>query len=794
LNNKPLQIGQDQFHNGRYFHGSIDEVRVYDGALSAEEVLNVYNETHPCASFIDHFQIDTKDQQGITCQADEIIIKACANSTCDTITPDAVDVKLLINNVEYKTVTVSGVLGTSTSYPYTTVGNAALSLDQTYKCTNTLGTTPCNVVFSDSGFIFSNIPTQISGKPSDVGFDATTLTIQAVETNDDNGACVGSFPDGGDVPINLSYSCDDGFCTEALTFSNNSNSHSVSQIAASYPLHFGANSITTFAISYPDAGKLFLNAEASVKVKDAAGNDVLDGNGDPIFKNLVGSSEPFVERPFGFFINAVDNPKATDASGATYKKAGEDFTVELSAVVWQSADDLDNDGVPDLGSDLFGNDVTEGFGRESSPETAIIDRGLVAPLSGTLGELVSTEFIFTNGIASDSGISYSEVGIINLTANLSGNSYLETSDVRGNEPFVGRFYPDHFVQTITLGDKGQIVANHAPTCSILDWVYTGQITDSEGSIKYEIEPILTITANNGDDVKTLNYIDDFAKLAYLNTDVKNKITFSPPLTKHTNLLPLQADVSGIGTITVQSGGLLTYKLPSEHHYVYTRNSASKVAPFKANFELPFDEFKDSDDVTFKTSSGSINYFQNPHFYQLDAIPPDVTAFDNTVEVRFGRWLLENSYGPETSNLPVTMFTQYFDGTGSIDFINNDKESCLIPTVGIKDPLGDIGDAGMVLWNYRLADLDSDDALLPADTDASVEDVNKTFVSGIYRWLLFSAPENNKQGSLEVEYQVPPWLQYDWNDDDNFTNNPTATLTFGIYRGNDRIIYQREIAK
>jgi MSHA biogenesis protein MshQ len=779
-----------------FFEGAIDEVKVYNGALSSSEIYDVFLETHPCDSFVDHFQIDTKDQVGITCQADEVIVKACADSSCSTINPDAVDVNLFINNVEYKTVTVSGAEGTTTTYPHTTVGNALLSLDQTYKCTNTLGTEPCIVDFKDSGFLFSDIPTQISGKSSAVGFDATTLTLKAIETDNNTGACVGSFPDGGDVQIDLSYSCDDGSCSEPIILTNNSINASVSQILTPYPLRFGNDSTATFAINYPDAGQLILNAEANVKIKDSAGNDVLDGDGNPTYKNLVGISESFVERPFGFYINVLNNPEAESAGDAVFKKAGEDFTVELSAVVWQSADDSDNDGVPDLGSDLSDNDITVGFGHESIAETAIIDRGLVAPLPGTLGELVSGEFTFTNGFASDAGISYSEVGIINLTANLSGNSYLGASDVQGNEPYVGRFYPDHFIQTIESGKQGSLIANHNPaaSCTMLDWVYTGQITDSRGSIQYLIEPVLTITANNADGVKTLNYIDDFAKMAYLNTDVNNKITFSPPVTKHANLLPLQGDVSGIGTITVQSGGLLTYQLPSEHHYVYTRNSTSKVAPFKANFELPFDEFKDSDNVTFKVSSGSTHYFQNPHFYQLDAIPPDVTAFDNSVEVRFGRWVLENSYGPETSNLPVTMFTQYFDGTGSPDFINNDKESCLIPTVGIKDPLGDIGDGGMALWDYRLVDLDSGDSLTPADTDASVEDVNKTFVSGIYRWLLFSAPGNNKQGSLEVEYQVPPWLQYDWNGDTNFINNPTATLTFGIYRGNDRIIYQREIEK
>ncbi|MFQ3265423.1 MAG: MSHA biogenesis protein MshQ, partial [Colwellia sp.] len=552
-----------------------------------------------------------------------------------------------------------------------------------------------------------------------------------------------------------------------------------------------------FILTYPDAGKIKLHARYNIP----------DQNGDPSGNYMFGTSDQFVVRPFGFFIDVVNNPKATTATEAKFIAAGAEFTTRVKAVQWQA----DND------TDLSDNLVTKNFGSEDDAETVKVTPNMVLPnlstlpSSGVLGTLSGNIFntfslatTIEQGIATNSNMIYSEVGIISFTANLTDNSYLGADDVVGNEPYVGRFYPDYFVQTITLGDEGIITANHAPTCpmhdptwTMFDWVYSGQLTEAKGSIQYLIEPTLTITAKNGDGAKTLNYIGEFAKLKYVDNETvtsNNKITFIQPRTEHVNALSLSGDVSGTGTMTVKSGGVLKYQLPTQHNFVYDRTWASKIAPFKADFTLPFDEFKDSDDVTFKTSSGSINYFQNPHFYQLDAISPNVTAFDNTVEVRFGRWLLENSYGPETSNLPVSMFTQYFDGTGSTDFINNDKESCLIPSVGIEDPLGDIGDAGMVLWNYRLADLDSDDALLPADTDASVEDVNKTFVSGIYRWLLFSAPENNKQGSLEVEYQVPPWLQYDWNDDDNFTNNPTATLTFGIYRGNDRIIYQREIAK
>jgi MSHA biogenesis protein MshQ len=39
--------------------------------------------------------------------------------------------------------------------------------------------------------------------------------------------------------------------------------------------------------------------------------------------------------------------------------------------------------------------------------------------------------------------------------------------------------------------------------------------------------------------------------------------------------------------------------------------------------------------------------------------------------------------------------------------------------------------------------------------------------------------------------VPGYLQYDW-DSNGSDDNPTGIATFGIYRGDDRIIFWREL--
>ncbi len=63
----------------------------------------------------------------------------------------------------------------------------------------------------------------------------------------------------------------------------------------------------------------------------------------------------------------------------------------------------------------------------------------------------------------------------------------------------------------------------------------------------------------------------------------------------------------------------------------------------------------------------------------------------------------------------------------------------------------------------------------------------------------SAPGVGNQGSVLVTPLLTsgivleqPWLQFDWDNDGNHDNDPSATATFGIYKGNDSTIYLREL--
>ena len=174
---------------------------------------------------------------------------------------------------------------------------------------------------------------------------------------------------------------------------------------------------------------------------------------------------------------------------------------------------------------------------------------------------------------------------------------------------------------------------------------------------------------------------------------------------------------------------------------------------------------------------------------LDSV---LTLEPTGVEIRFGRAQLENSYGPETSKLPQPLSVNYFnDG----QYIVAEDDECTPYNA-----------TEMSLTNIDLINFSASTPL--PDITLVAGDFKDEIPAGITRAIELTAPGAGNIGQVCVSYAIVPWLQYKWAvDEDNlqcpfvttdvdglFNDNPFAIATFGIYRGNDRIIYQREIAK
>ena len=162
------------------------------------------------------------------------------------------------------------------------------------------------------------------------------------------------------------------------------------------------------------------------------------------------------------------------------------------------------------------------------------------------------------------------------------------------------------------------------------------------------------------------------------------------------------------------------------------------------------------------------------------------------EIRFGRVQLENSYGPETSDLPQPLSVNYFKEG---QYVLSEDDNCTR-----------YDSSKLTIIDISLINFSSVPPL-PDITSVTDKFINET-PPGETRAIELIAPGTGNTGQVCVSYDIYPWLQYEWAiDEDNlqcpfvkadvdglFNDNPRAVATFGIYRGNDRIIYQREISR
>ena len=59
-------------------------------------------------------------------------------------------------------------------------------------------------------------------------------------------------------------------------------------------------------------------------------------------------------------------------------------------------------------------------------------------------------------------------------------------------------------------------------------------------------------------------------------------------------------------------------------------------------------------------------------------------------------------------------------------------------------------------------------------------------------LQLAAPGAGNQGSVLIRGAVPSWLRFDWDGGTAGDEDPTGQATFGIFGGERRTIYTREI--
>ncbi|NRB38478.1 MAG: LamG domain-containing protein [Pseudomonadales bacterium] len=744
------------------FEGQIDEVNIYSTALSSDEIQAIYQARHDCPEpvALDHYEIDIGSGTASVCSPFSITITACADNATPCTNIDDYQAELLLSTSSGRgnwSVLNSGFLvpdpdndnngDLNFTFDALTDGIAQMALENGHADTLTItvidNAIPSSIVsglisFSENGLII----TENDSLNNDVIAGRNhQMQVQMQQLDSSTGLCQVLPTYTGDIDLKayITRTVNDpaGIAPKitALTLPD------IAPATNNLTLSFNSGS-ADFIWLTSDVGQYQINL-----IDDSSGLIVDENN---LATTVTGSSNTFTVRPFGI---AITLPPATNLSGSTFTstdkaKAGSDITLDIKAVLHEAADDIDDNGVPDghgdgdasNNSNLSDNTAAPAF---NGAEIITLQATLIKPAAGNNPALDGDTSLntFING-ALTATVQYHEVGIIEINATGDGSYLGRATNIIGDSGFIGRFTPDHFSISINNGAFND-------SCGI--FTYSGQ------PFGYLITPEITITALSSSDQITQNYtdnsVDNWQRLQ--NTDIDSIRGFATADGTKTQLSVIPpASPGNVGTLPQGSSGVMVYRFNSSDEFTYDNSDADAITgPFTSDYAIIINSFNDGDGAGF-TATGS------------EEVRP------TAVDIRLGRWTMENGFGPETLDLSLAGHVEFIDNNG--DFIINTDDSCSnVSSIMTTTPTGP-----------------TSIAVGAGTSDFSLTNNN---IINTENALLFSSPGAGNTGSINININLSsqPWLRFNWLNS-GLIDHPEVTATFGRYRGNDRVIYWQEV--
>jgi uncharacterized protein DUF6701/concanavalin A-like lectin/glucanase superfamily protein len=694
------------------------------------------------------------------------------------------------------------------------------------------------IVFNNVTDGNNTITTQISGKPSNTGFDTKIFNLQVLRASDsDTSVCQSIFGLGDVVSIELGAECKNpNTCAgRELNIDNinpalpatgvyidTSDDDSVVNTVTSYEavdLEFGAIAAAEIVLNYPDAGQIQLHARYELLLDD----------GTPSGEYATGISNDFIVRPFGMAITditagATSNPGSFSIAANVFTTAGSDFSATVGAYLWQATDDDGNpwgtadDGVPDF-RNVFAPGVFEGVDITNNNDLGF---GALAPNFASNGTITASRYTpqvsaagsvngilnngavasgdFSNGEATITDMNYTEVGSILLIANF--NDYLgDTSvDILGSSAFngvagqsgstlgtVGRFIPWRF-------DVSDNTPDFADSCT--GFTYLDQ------NFYYNNAPVLTLTAyaetgnvtmNYGGGISAINGFVRFPTNPTLNRNYVDGHAAPPPpnaalntMTAGTVTLGDETDYDGEVTITLESGD-------TGDIFMYQKSIAEDV--FNADVDATFlaAGLTDSDGVCYDDAGtpGRCNTMIAPVDTADDF---SIIGIGNT-ELRFGRFNIGTAVGSELLTLTPPLIAEYYDGNG---FLTNTDDSCTAINLTDHIRLDNTGtrvagNSAMTIGGGTTSISTFNNPLSAGDTGTvfSAPGAGNTGFVNIFGNLGCNDVTVACGGSVTFDYLRYDWDNDDGNDDGPYDDEPNGRIDFGLFKGPGTHIYIRE---
>jgi MSHA biogenesis protein MshQ len=740
---------------------------------------------------IHHIEIDHPGS-GSTCTPTSVTVIACGDAACTagnlytlgtsvTLTPGGGVATVGATGVGSGTVASPGTAGTfilaATSSP--AAANATI-------CRNTVsGATSCSFTFNSSAISLA-VPNGVSGSN-------VTGTISA---------CTGSAYTGNKT-INF-YTTYANPTTGTKQVSINGTAIGTTA-ATSTPITLNfVSSSATFTLAYPDVALVDLTASYT---------------GTPALSNGVDS---FIMKPAGFVLSNIKrtndgavNPGATTAGGAAFVKAGEAFSVTVTAVnsagvatpnfgratppegvqltsVLVGGLGLTSNPAVDrrtTGSILSGSSsltVTNSNGYAIGDRlrvagagvagadlfttiTAIAPGGIftlanAASTGVSVGQVQYTFSAFSGGVATGTNFTWDEVGIITLMPSVADASYMTTGNVIGDRAGnpsgpVGRFtlaklnlQPQLQDDRADICNGGFLISDGVTPCP--GFTYMGEEFDANFTL-------MPMSLNN---VAIQNYVgqngaSDFAKLdptvfASLRLAAVDRTTAGQPY-----YLGPRISNAGMPVATCNTTPCFTLVGTQAVANIavpltLSRNATPDGAYTAVNIGIaPLDADNAPVDAVGTAGTGTCNNTTLPACYDMDsdAVAGNDHALVATTEFRYGRINISNTYGSELLGLVLPIAIEYWNGGAYVKSAND------VGTV-----------AAIALGTYH------------GNLTAGMTTATLSALSGGVGRISLTAPGANHNGSVDVTAPVPAYLP-----------SNTGRATFGVYQGRKEFIYMRE---
>ncbi|MDM5078242.1 DUF6701 domain-containing protein [Aeromonas media] len=718
----------------------------------------------PVTAAIDHFEFDHSGN-ALTCNPETLTIRACANTSCSQLFTDPVSAALIpaksgsngwiaSGQVSYNgssaMVSFSGG-STSLQLRNNLSGAVTVGVSGSTPSTNPLNTTlcragsgalsaaACTLSFADSGFLFNVLDT-LANKPQQV-------VMTAVRKDNTSQLCVPSFQK---QTKRITFWSDYNVPATNLFGSQIRIDKTAIATTAGAPtamdLYFNELGETTLKdVSYPDAGQMRLNARH-------------DGSGDAAGLVMTGS-DLFVSRPVGLCITPAQGACAAgDASCPVFKKTGEAFQLNIKGVAWQADDDKDL---------CNGNLATPNFALAN----IALGSQLVAPKPGVEAVVGTPRYDHSNQKGSNNlnpvSQSVNEVGLFSMTATPPAATPPEGS-------------------TVSTGYFGYTIppATSVPVGRFVPWDFSmtsGTVTPACGGFSYMSQPFgvdAIVVARNKEGGVTKNYRDAFAKGALILAAANNQ----DGVDRSNRLVPLAASWSeGTGKATGQSRFMrlreLTPSLTAPEEPLPLLRLGLRVADGET-LETSFLADRNMNPAVTGTCDNGVNCTAK----QL-LIPQGA---NDTMIAYYGRLLASTRQGAASAPLALPLQVQYFEGGL---WRANSQDVCT--QIALTGDGMDFTDANQ---HYDAASGDlvlQDGARIRLGLGNQAPGGSQTRFNSGETWFHF-APSNQ---AVRIPYRIVLEKQPDqplWLADPATADHLSGEAIFGRDRGNDRIIYRREV--